>query len=140
MIVSQWFAMRKFLRDIYSMCFLRMQPQIKSRVRKASIPRLSRNAIEKLKFPGTSSGGTKWKLVRILDNFTELTDELTAKLTAELTARQKQYGFYRDKLLSFSENEVEYLPLGKLYPDIRNGFVGTVTPFFSNKEGWRIVP
>lgn len=66
------------------------------------------------------------EIVRILDNFTEL--------TAELTARQKQYGFYRDKLLSFSENEVEYLPLGKLYPDIRNGFVGTVTPFFSNKE------
>ena len=112
---------------------LRMQPQIKSRVRKASIPRLSRNAIEKLKFP-VPPLEVQNEIVRILDNFTELTDELTAKLTAELTARQKQYGFYRDKLLSFSENEVEYLPLGKLYPDIRNGFVGTVTPFFSNKE------
>lgn len=33
------------------------------------------------------------EIVRILDNFTEL--------TAELTARQKQYDFYRDKLLSF---------------------------------------
>lgn len=42
------------------------------------------------------------EVVRILDNFTELTDELTAKLTAELTARQKQYEFYRDKLLDFS--------------------------------------
>ena len=41
------------------------------------------------------------EIVRILDNFTELTDELTAKLTAELTARQKQYEFYRDKLLDF---------------------------------------
>lgn len=29
---------------------------------------------------------------------------------------------------------MKYLPLGELYPDIRNGFVGTVTPFFSNKE------
>ena len=33
------------------------------------------------------------EIVRILDNFTEL--------TAELTARKKQYEFYRDKLLTF---------------------------------------
>ena len=37
------------------------------------------------------------EIVRILDNFTNL----TAELTAELTARQKQYEFYRDKLLTF---------------------------------------
>ena len=66
------------------------------------------------------------EIVHILDSFT--------LLTAELTARKKQYEFYRDKLLTFSENKVKYLPLGELYPDIRNGFVGTVTPFFSNKE------
>ena len=35
------------------------------------------------------------EIVRILDKFTEL--------TAELTARQKQYEYYRDKLLSFKE-------------------------------------
>ncbi|MDK2901846.1 MAG: type restriction enzyme subunit [Thermosediminibacterales bacterium] len=39
------------------------------------------------------------EIVRILDNFTEL----IAELTAELTARQKQYEYYRDKLLSFKE-------------------------------------
>lgn len=39
------------------------------------------------------------EIVRILDNFTELTAELTAKLTAELTARKKQYKYYRDQLL-----------------------------------------
>ena len=39
------------------------------------------------------------EIVRILDNFTEL----AAELTAELTARKKQYEYYRDKLLSFSE-------------------------------------
>lgn len=38
------------------------------------------------------------EIVRILDNFTELTTELTA----ELTARKKQYEFYRDKLLTFN--------------------------------------
>ena len=37
------------------------------------------------------------EIVRILDKFTTL----TAELTAELTARQKQYEFYRDKLLTF---------------------------------------
>lgn len=36
------------------------------------------------------------EIVRILDNFTEL----TAELTAELAARRKQYEFYRDKLLT----------------------------------------
>jgi len=41
------------------------------------------------------------EIVRILDNFTELTDELTEQLAAELTARRKQYEYYRDKLLSF---------------------------------------
>ena len=37
------------------------------------------------------------EIVRILDNFTEL----TAELTAELSARQKQYEYYRDNLLTF---------------------------------------
>ena len=44
------------------------------------------------------------EIVRILDNFTEL--------TAELTARKKQYNYYRDQLLSFEEGEVEYFPMG----------------------------
>jgi len=39
------------------------------------------------------------EIVRILDNFTEL----TAELTAELAARKKQYEYYRDKLLTFKE-------------------------------------
>ena len=39
------------------------------------------------------------EIVRILDNFTDL----TAELTAELTARKKQYEFYRDKLLNFGD-------------------------------------
>ena len=42
------------------------------------------------------------EIVRILDAFTELTD----KLTAELAARQKQYEYYRDKLLTFDNEEI----------------------------------
>ena len=44
------------------------------------------------------------EIVRILDVFTEL----SAELTAELTARRKQYNHYRDQLLSFEEDEVEW--------------------------------
>ena len=43
------------------------------------------------------------KIVEVLDNFSELTAELTAKLTAELEARKKQYEYYRDNLLNFSQ-------------------------------------
>jgi len=41
------------------------------------------------------------EIVRILDNFAELTAELTMELTMELTARKKQYEYYRDKLLQY---------------------------------------
>ena len=37
------------------------------------------------------------EIVKLLDNFTEL----TAELTAELALRKKQYNFYRDSLLNF---------------------------------------
>lgn len=40
------------------------------------------------------------EIVRILDDFTEQTEQLKASLTAELTARRKQYEYYRDKLLA----------------------------------------
>ncbi|WP_415712713.1 restriction endonuclease subunit S [Maridesulfovibrio sp.] len=52
------------------------------------------------------------EIVRVLDKFTELTAELTTELTTELTARQKQYNYYRDQLLSFEEGEVEWKTLG----------------------------
>jgi type I restriction enzyme S subunit len=41
------------------------------------------------------------EIVRILDNFTEL----TAELEAELEARKKQYEYYRNLLLTFDANE-----------------------------------
>ena len=43
------------------------------------------------------------EIVRILDNFTELTAELTAELTVELTARKQQYEYYSESLLNFKE-------------------------------------
>ena len=45
------------------------------------------------------------EIVRILDKFEALCHDLTAGLPAEIAARQKQYEYYRDKLLSFRPME-----------------------------------
>lgn len=50
------------------------------------------------------------EIVQILDKFTAL----TAELTAELTMRKKQYNYYRDQLLSFDDDEVEWKTLGEV--------------------------
>ena len=46
------------------------------------------------------------KVVRILDQFDKICNDLTEGLPAEIEARQKQYEYYRDKLLTFKELEV----------------------------------
>ena len=43
------------------------------------------------------------RIVDTLDKFESLCNILTAGLPAEITARQKQYEYYRDKLLTFKE-------------------------------------
>ena len=43
------------------------------------------------------------KITEILDRFDTLCNDLSAGLPAEIEARQKQYEYYRDKLLSFKE-------------------------------------
>ena len=60
------------------------------------------------------------EIVRILDNFTEL----TAKLTTELAARKKQYEYYRNKVLTFGDDDsrdrqVQWLTLGEIGTMIR---------------------
>lgn len=84
-------------RYLYHM-LLWKQPFLKSRVRKASIPRLSRDHIEQLSIP-VPPLPVQEEIVRILDSFTKL----EAELEAELEARRRQYEYYRDKLLNFNE-------------------------------------
>ena len=43
------------------------------------------------------------EIVRILDNFDAICTDLETGLPAEIEARQKQYEYYRDKLLAFKE-------------------------------------
>lgn len=58
-----------------------------------SLPQISLKVTEEFKIP-VPPIDVQQEIVRILDNFTEL--------TAELTARKKQYEFYRNKLFDFT--------------------------------------
>ena len=74
------------------------QYKLKSQVRKASVPRLSREAIENLLIP-LPPMEIQNRIVEVLDKMTTL----TAELEAELEARKQQYEYYRGKLLTFNE-------------------------------------
>ncbi len=59
------------------------------------------------------------EIVRILDDYTENVVELQNQLALEITARQRQYTFYRNKLLTFSGNEkakIAKISLGDIGP------------------------
>ena len=46
------------------------------------------------------------KIINILDSFEKLCNDISEGLPAEIEARQKQYEYYRDKLLTFKELKV----------------------------------
>lgn len=74
---------------------------IKSKVRKASIPRLSKKDIEQLIIP-VPPIEVQQEIVNILDRFANYAAELQEKLQAELQARKEQYEYYRNLLLTFN--------------------------------------
>ncbi len=47
------------------------------------------------------------EVINILDRFDKLCNDISEGLPAEIEARQKQYEYYRDKLLNFKELKVE---------------------------------
>lgn len=69
---------------------------LKAQVRKASVPRLSKDVIGKLTFPVISIQEQS-RIVSILDTF----EAGIANLAAQLELREKQYEYYRNKLLTF---------------------------------------
>lgn len=79
---------------------LSKQETVKAQVRKASVPRLSKSAIENLVFilPLIDQQN---RIVSILDRFDTLTTDLSQGLPAEIEQRQKQYEYLRDQLLQF---------------------------------------
>ena len=70
-----------------------------------TISRLYNDNIRKTVIPVPSIPEQE-RIVAILDRFDTLCNDLTSSLLAEIQARQKQYEYYRDKLLSFKEASV----------------------------------
>ncbi len=65
-----------------------------------TIARLYNDNIAQAKIP-VPSLAVQQRIVDILDRFDKLCNDLSEGLPAEIAARQKQYEYYRDKLLSF---------------------------------------
>lgn len=82
-----------------------------SKVRRASVPRLSRTVVDNFEIP-IPPLEVQNEIVRILDTFTLH----TAELQVELQARKEQYEYYRNKLLTFDENDerVKWIKLGEI--------------------------
>ncbi len=104
------------------------------------VPSLTQAVISKVKIP-VPPMPVQREIVRILDNFTELTEEITEKLTAELTARKKQYEYYRDTLLTFGVHkggtfETKWRTLGEIC-DILTGYPFDSAQF--KKSGVRLM-
>lgn len=79
-----------------------------SKVRYAGIPTLDKKIVENFMVPIPPLPIQK-EIVRILDNFTEL----TAELTAELIARKKQYEYYLKNLILDNPNS-KFINLGEI--------------------------
>ena len=91
------------------------QSILKSQVRKASVPRLSRTVVEKLDFPCIPISEQS-RIVGILDTFTAS----IANLKEQIGERRKQYEHYRDQLLDLEGKEgVEMKTLGEVGEFIR---------------------
>ncbi|WP_268969669.1 restriction endonuclease subunit S [Treponema peruense] len=67
-----------------------------------TISRLYNDNIAKAKISVPSIEEQK-RIISILDRFDSLCNDISNGLPAEIDARQKQYEFYRDKLLSFKQ-------------------------------------
>jgi len=78
---------------------------------KGGIPAVSKKQVERFRIP-VPPLPVQREIVRILDNF--------AELTAELTARKKQYAYYRDKLLTHS-SETKICKLADVCESIADG-------------------
>ena len=74
--------------------------------RGAGVPHVSGERLGEINLPVPSIEEQR-RIVSILDRFDTICHDLTSGLPAEIEARQKQYEYYRDKLLSFKEHKNE---------------------------------
>ena len=101
-----YFNSSEFLNSKYLWYLLKSKQKIIFRkVRKASVPRISRTEIENIEvcIPNIEM---QESTVKILDNFDKICSDLKIGLPAEIEARKKQYEYYREKLLTFKRLSV----------------------------------
>ena len=96
------------------------KPYLLSKVRKASIPRLSRDYLVNMVIP-VPPLPVQEEIVRILDSFTQLTAELQEKLDAELQARKKQYEYYADVLFANNSSKNDWLTVSNVIVSLKTG-------------------
>ena len=70
----------------------------------AKMPRGDKQKVMEYEF-GIPSLSEQQRIVNILDRFDTLVNDLSQGLPAEIEARQQQYEYYRDQLLSFKRKE-----------------------------------
>lgn len=68
----------------------------------SSVPNMNANEIKALTIPVPNIEKQK-QIANILDAFDRIINDISEGLPAEIKARQKQYEYYRDKLLTFKE-------------------------------------
>jgi type I restriction enzyme S subunit len=71
----------------------------------ASYPAISNNLVEQYKLP-VPSKKVQSRIVQVLDNFDAVCNDLNIGLPKEIELRQKQYEYFRDKLLTFAAEGV----------------------------------
>ena len=68
----------------------------------AAQPKLNQKNLNSIEFPLPRLEETK-RIVDVLDRFDRICNDISDGLPAEIEARQKQYEYYRDRLLTFDE-------------------------------------
>lgn len=82
----------------------KIKTEIFKKVAGGTVKSIPMGELRKLKIPVPPMSEQE-RLVNLIDRFDALCNDLTSGLTAEIAARQKQYEYYRDKLLTFKERE-----------------------------------
>lgn len=89
-------------RYVFHYMKARFYPYIQKSMYQGSVPSIRRPMLAEFLIPIIPLAGQE-KIIHILDNFETICTDLNIGLPAEIDARQKQYEYYRDTLLTFAE-------------------------------------
>ena len=126
-------ARGKAINIKYVYYFLKLnEPHFQNIGSKMQMPQIATPDTDRFEIPIPCPGNPEKSLeiqteiVRILDAFTAV--------TSELTTRKKQYNYYRDRLLSFEDGEVEWKKLGEVADIQRGASPRPIANYMTDKE------